>query len=434
MRSLSSAVLARLVTLPVSVLTGLAMVSILVRSVGPEDYGLVNLIIATQILYVFLDLGTGAAVLNGAATWSHSGRLSDLTGPLRKAILVTVSSCSLIFAGSVILSALGWWPTILGREGDSRLAWAMTIVLGLNVASRTLSVVATVLLGMGRQVQFVLLQVLIPLTSLCWIVAGSALNLGIAFFGCAWVVGQLVFGVVAAMAVLKNVSGLSIGSLTGPKRKPSLASDSIWATAVPMSILTAAAAVGTGFDRLMLSHLSSPAALASYAIAAQVMQPLSSLVQAGHQAFWGEVARRRASSDPAVAGMVSRTTAWLIVLGGIGCGAAIVGLRPLTSVIAAGQIEVPWMLAVAFGVAFWAQVAFVGPGGALTTARGLATQARLMSAATVVNLGVSLWLAPRVGAAGPVIGTGVGGIVLLIGGWACWVRMRVPTETTARGG
>src|SRR4051794_28912738 len=72
-RALLVTIVARGATLPISLACALVTVRLLVGSEGVADYGMISLLVTLQALLPFMDLGTGAGVLDAAAHFRATG-------------------------------------------------------------------------------------------------------------------------------------------------------------------------------------------------------------------------------------------------------------------------------------------------------------------------------------------------------------------------
>ena len=130
------------------------------------------------------------------------------------------------------------------------------------------------------------------------------------------------------------------------------------------------------------------------------------ITSAAGVALWPIFARARSSDEPPPSPLVLSAA-----FGGIACAAALVLAlaSPLLAELAAGgRIDLPVGLVVVFALLMVLQAVKYPLGMYMTDAPGLRYQAKMILLMLPVNLGVSLLLAPRYGAVGPVIGSFVG--------------------------
>jgi O-antigen/teichoic acid export membrane protein len=191
--------------------------------------------------------------------------------------------------------------------------------------------------------------------------------------------------------------------------------------AVPMLVIQIVGPLNDQLDRLILSHLSTVEAVATYALAAQLFNTASSLVSSLLPALWAEYAGIRAASGlqavAARAFLYVRKLALLMVL--FGASFSVLSWL-LAGTISAGRIHLPWLLCAVLGATLPLNALQTILGVAMTDPAGLRMQAILMVFTTATNLALSVALAARLGAVGPALATLVVACVqvLVVGGLA----------------
>lgn len=406
-RAVLAATLARVGTLPVSLICSLLSIRLMLEGIGVADYGLVSLLLALQVLLPFLDLGTGAGVLDGAAHQRATGSPEQLRARWRTAVRVTLATSLVVLLVSLAIQVLGAWDEILGVPGDTRVGVAVVVIAAVNLLGRPAQVSFLALQGLGHPIQVVVLQVLVPVTSLGIIALGAFVDGPLWMFGASLAFGQLLAGA-AGLLSLRRRGDLTLAEVIGLGRldvaRPLLDTVSM---AAPMLVITVVMPLGAGLDRIILSHRSTVFELATYAVVAQLLQPISSLTSTAHQSLWGDIARHRHTE--------SLTWGYLRRVGGLVTIAAAVGavgfgvLLPLvTDVVTGGELEASWGLAFFAAAVVLVQVLQVVPGALLTTPQGLRQQAVAIVLGTALNLTLTWVLAASWGAAGAVVGTAAG--------------------------
>ncbi len=211
----------------------------------------------------------------------------------------------------------------------------------------------------------------------------------------------------------------------------------VFDVAWPMLVQMIALPLAMQTDRIVLSHVASVTDLAQYNLASQVFTPVWSVVNSAGAALWPLFARARARADHG-----DQSVSSLAVGFGAGAGAVSIVLAVcspwLASVASGGTIRLPVGLVVAFTVFMALQGVKYPLGMYMTDARGLRYQALMILLLLPVNLGLSVWLAYRWGAAGPVVGSAVS--VFLCQVLANWwyvrreVRRRTASAAVEAGG
>lgn len=407
LRTVRGALGARVATLPISLVCGLLSVRIVIGDLGSADYGLVSLLMGLQLLLPFLDLGTGAAVLNAASSQHAKHGKNELSTVLRQAVRVTVLTSFLAFAAVGAVAVAGWWPRLLGFPGDQRVTWGMLLIFGLNIVARPLVMASTALIGQGRATLIVLLQGSVPAVGLLVVLLAHVTNAPLGVYAASLIIGQIATGVAAAVVLWRSTR-------QEPTTLVSLATPPLRRTAGPMLAILLMAPLGSNLDRLVLSHQSSASQLALYALAVQLFQPVLSVVGVLQQPIWADFAARRASRS-LMSNRHLRSLTVLLSLGGLAVGGLMMMLVPLVSGIVSGQqIVVSWGLASLLALSLAVTVAYVPSSSFLTTDDGLRRQVGIVAVALVANLALTVLLTPRLGATGPVIGTVCGGTIALI--------------------
>jgi O-antigen/teichoic acid export membrane protein len=302
------------------------------------------------------------------------------------------------------LSVLDLLPRLLGVAHVAGVSVAVVGVVLINVVARPAMLALAALQGLGHSVAVVLLQVAVPVVALGVVVVAALLNAPLAVFAASVMLGQLACGIGALVMVSRRYR---LPVLTSFVPGPADTRVSMRSQAGPMLVINLVGPLGVGLDRISLAHLSTPVALASYALVAQLLQPVYSLNATLNQSLWGDFSRKRHE------GLLS----WATVRGplmvvGIGAVTCLVGFAVATPwvahLLADGTITVGHDLGtLAGGVALLLLLGAV-PGALLTTAAGLTFQAKVLVISVAINLALTWALSPSLGAAGPLLGSVVG--------------------------
>ena len=411
--------LARIATLPVSLACGFVTIRVIIDGLGVTNFAVISILVAMQLVMPFLDLGTGAGVLDGGARYRSTHDLADLATPLRTALRVTSATCLAMFAIVSVIALVGGWPVLLGRDDDSRLGAAVMLIFALNLFSRPLVLVSTALVGLGKASLVVALQLLAPLTGLAVVFMAVAVDGGLVVCAAYVVVGQLVCGLLCLVVLVREVPGLAKAMRTAAART---GVDRTRPMAGPMLAITGLAPLATGLDRLVLSHLSDTTSLAAYALAAQIAASGYSLVSAVQQGLWADFARARSAGDPELSQKVA-VAGRALLLAGILSGLVLIAVMPsLAHWVSNGEIDLSIGLVLAVAATFAFQLALAAPGAALTTPRGLVAQARVLAGAVAVNLIITVSTVPALDELAPALGTLVGALIQWAGCSALYGR------------
>ncbi|MER5405503.1 hypothetical protein [Streptomyces sp. NPDC002769] len=394
---------ARVVTLPVSAVTNLALAHTVVGAVGVPGYAQFTLVATLPAVLPLTDLGAGAAITEAVARdTSHDQRLVRGT--------VLSSARNLMCAGAVIavtgvtLALFGTWEALLGEAAQPSSDLTLAVASVLFGCSMPLGLSRSVLLAVNRNDIAFLLQG-----------AGSVLLFALVLLAASLgaPTGAFVSAVFLSQCLVNAAGGVLAGRVLGmPLLRTTLGSvrasawkdrASIAHLALPMTVVTAATAVAYATDRLVLSHTADAAAVAGYSAGAQFFAPASSLLGAAGLPLWAMFARQQRSP-----GAPKRELAWFtgcFAAGGVVVGVGIVLLGPVAGTwMMHGQIRVGTGLMAAFAALLFVQAVACPATMWSMDAAGLRFQAITFSLMATVNLAVSIPLA-RLGAEGPVIGS-----------------------------
>lgn len=369
----------------------------------------VSLILTLIALVPLNSLGVGAAITSSYAAdgpdTEHSRRVT-----LTAVRVLAVSSAASV-AGSLLLTALGLWPRILGASSGPNLycglamaIYAVSFVPGLGTS---------MLLGVHRNHVTVLLQMFFnPLILvLSYVVIGAGLSGDVLMLvpPIALVAVNVLTGLIATRAT--GISWLQILRAVPDRRRHPGAS--IRATSGPALIISLTTPVLMYSDRIVLSHTSSTQAVADYTVALQIFGPLLALIAATSQPLWPVYAQAHSAGGPGPP--LGR------VLAGFGAAAALVGgvlallANPVAGVIGNDQLDLGVLLPVS-GAVFTVVSALASTTAAtLMDPPGLRMMSVCALLALPLNLGLSILLGHHLGAPGPLLATiAVTGVVQLV--------------------
>lgn len=407
MRSIALSAAARLLSFVPAALATFATSRLVISHFGIDAFDGFSLIIALIALIPLNDLGVGAAVTSayaGDGPQSERGYRVTLT-----ATRVLGLSSLVAAAGALAIAAFGAWPTLLGTASGPNgwtaaalVVFAVAFVPGLGPA---------MLLGIHRNhvtVYTQMLQAPLILAGVLvtwWIGAGEGPLLLVP--AAALLVINWGTALLAGRATGISWTRLSHDVLAGRRRAPGA---SVRALAGPVLITSIATPIALQADRLVLSHVSTTAAVANYSVAVQIFAPALALIGAAASPLWPiwESARTSGRRGPSV-GLVLLAFAGGATL----LGAALAGIaNPAAEIIGTGHLHLGVLLPVAGGllvvesaVAWPIAMNMMDPAGARFTAVSSVI-------ALPVNVALSVLLAQRYGAAGPLLATVV--VVLVV--------------------
>lgn len=391
--------------LPTAVATLLTS-RLIIQRFGIHSFDSFALIITLISLVPLNNLGVGAAVTASyAADGPSSERSRRVT--LTAARTLTVSTVGTA-AASMALAAAGLWPTLLGAASGPNL------YCGLAVAIYAVSFLPglgqSMLLGVHRNHVSIIVQTLF--TPLILVGTLAVIELG--------VTGDAVMLVPPAALVVVNVvtswlaaraSGISwlwiLRSLPGRRRHLGAP---IRAMSGPMLLITLATPIALQSDRIVLSHASTTQAVANYSILLQVFGPGLALIAASASPLWPIYAEARARGEH---GPSKRRVLLSFTAAAIAIGAPLALLaNPIGELIGGHRIELGVALPIV-GAATLITAALAHPTAMmLMDPQGVRVVSALTVGALPVNIALSIVLAERLGAPGPLVATIAVGILV----------------------
>jgi O-antigen/teichoic acid export membrane protein len=419
----------RILVLPFSAILGVVCTRLIIQNFGRATYAQYGLLVAIGALLPFADLGMSAAIMNAVGASDHPSRDDHVRKVLITSIRVLLCSASVLLLIDLVITAAGWWPAIMGDSllpdsGPAAAAGVLAIIaitLPVAFGQRVLTGVGKnhvtiALLGLQTPVVLVFLLVIIRLG----VTAGSYLPV------VPYIVA-LVLSIAATVWAARLITPAIGTALRQVPRIRSIRGGKVLDTAWPMLIQMIALPVAMQTDRLVLSHVSTSNNLAEYNLASQMYLPVWQVVTAAGVALWPIFARARARGDrhsqspvPLSAGFAGAAAAVCLFISIISPW--------LANVASNGEIEISRGLLLAFSVFMVCQAAKYPLGMFMTDAPGLRYQAFMIVIMVPINLGISIVLAQRLGAVGPIIGSTIGVFVFQFGANFVYVRRVLAKE------
>lgn len=399
----------RLLVLPVSAILGIFSTRLIIDNFGEAAYAQYGLLIGIGALIPFADLGISAAIMNAVGGSDDPAHDPYVQKILTTCIRILLGSATVLLLISLVISLLGWWPTLLG---EGLVPHSGPIVAALCVAMLAISMPAglgqRVLSGLGKnhvtvamlglQTPFVLLTLYLVLhlhpAAGAYVAIVPYLVTFAILAGCTWYAARKL------NPTLRN-------AIRDTPRLRTVRGGRVFDVAWPMMLQMIALPIAMQTDRLVLSHVSDLNNLAQYNLASQMYTPVWQVVSSAGVALWPIFARARTSKD-------LKATSPLPISMAFGGAAALVCVVIslasgwLSHAASGGHIHLSLSLLISFSVFMVMQAAKYPLGMYMTDARGLRYQAFMIVALMPVNLGLSWVLAIHYGAIGPVIGSAVG--------------------------
>lgn len=405
MAGVGSTAIIKVFVMALSGVLGLITSRLIIQHFGTDAYVQYGLLSTFPTLLPFADLGLAAVVINAVAG-SASPRTDDqVRRTIVTAFRILIVSGGIMVAVSIVITAFGWWPALLGRglmPGGNLAAGLCLIVYGIVVP---MTVGQRILVGLKKtNVQVASQAVVAPLMLL---VIGTFAMLMIpagTYLAVVSYVANSVLSIICLTIAARAISpqiGQAIKAIPRLRSYPGVKAVHL---AWPMLIQTVAMPLTLQTDRLLLSHRGTPLELGQYNLASQLFGLVLQTIAAAGIALWPIYAKARAQ------GRIEsplRPTLWFS-FGALALGLLLAAVSPLlVHFIAGDKIAINGWLLVSF-IAFVALQAAKYPVGMyMTDKAGLTFQVAPILVMIPLNLGLSWWLIGPFGAAGPIMGSAI---------------------------
>lgn len=342
---------------------------------GPSSYAYFAIIISIPALLPFLDLGTGASLVNSIGESSEPRYDSKVHSVFASCIQVSAATAFLTSIVSIILAFFSLWPSILGNAGGVVGAnGAAAACLVVFAATVPLMLCQRILLGIGKQpLQILILGLQFPITLIFlfllyrfddWRDSGVP---AVAYF-----FAQAVLAIAVAVAAFIAMPTLFKRTWAYMFRIDRSVLRNVVVVAGPMLIQMISVPIALQGARIVLSHRESSSTVAEYSVAAQVYLSILGTIAAAGVALWPIYTRKRAIGAVGLAPLMHSLLFAIIALT-VGLTVAVFA-GPVFNVVSGGQITVATSLAIAFSLQVCLQAALYPLGMSLMDARGLRLQ------------------------------------------------------------
>ncbi|MCU1438800.1 MAG: polysaccharide biosynthesis protein [Naasia sp.] len=409
---------------------GILTSRLIISHYGTEAYAQYGLLTALPNLLPFADLGISAVIINTIAGSSDPRNDLKVRRTIVTAWRALLISSAVIASVAILITALGAWPLLLGNgllpESGSITALVCLLVFA---AALPITVGQRILVGMQRNTiqvaaQAIVAPFMILSVGACILLsapAGGFLAI-FSFLGSALV--SLTCLTIGARLIYPQV-GKAMREVPRVKSAPGVP---IMNVAWPMMVQFLALPIAMQTDRLLLSHLTTGEELAQYNLASQLFGIVLQTVSTAGLALWPIYAKARAKGQ--VRSPV-QPTLWFLGLG-LAAGLALAVVSPwLVEFVSDGQLHLDGWLVGGF-VAFVALQAAKYPVGMyMTDERGLKFQVIPILILVPLNLGLSWYLIPIIGAGGPIIGSAISTLLCQLVPNLLYVRRDLARRRTA---
>lgn len=419
---------ARVVTFPLTIVSGLLWLRLVISSQGAAEYAFLAVVVGLQFLLSFLDFGMSANVLESSGRFRVDKDVPALGRALGSAWRTILVGNLLVLLGALVVTAAGGWGPILGFPDRSTSAGlAVVLILAVNAIVRPLTLSSALVAGLGRPVVVTWSQALAGVSSLGLVAVLLWADAPSAFIAATPIAGQLIASSVPFVVSIRTVPGLLKAAGAGMFLSTH-ADHKLRRLAVPLLLIQLIGPLNDQLDRLVLSHLSTVEALATYALGAQLLSSAMSFCTVLTPQLWSEFAGLRATGGPRAA--VGRSLTYvkrlapLAVL--VGCLFS-VACHEAAAWISEGRLHPSWTLCSVLGASLSLSALSLVLGVGLTDPRNIRRQPVVLAFTTGTNLVLTLVLSTPLGALGPALGSLVAALLHLpLLGVVAWWTVRRP--------
>ncbi len=398
---------ARMVSFVPAALATLFASRLIIEHYGIAVFDSFALTLSLILLIPLQDLGMGAAITNAFAERGPRDEHSVRT-VLTATRVLALSGLGLA-AASTLIAAFGLWPRLLGPASGSN------VLVGIAVCIYAVSFLPglgqSMALGVERNHVIVMIQILWnPL-----VLAGAAF-LVLSDSDGRWLV---LVPAVAVLAVNLMTGAYAIRTTSFPwrtvarglLRRRRFPGAKIWAISGPMLMLTLCVPIMLQGDRIVLSHVTTKAAVANYTVVLQIFAPIAALLAASTRPLWPLwlKARSRGERGPDLL----RVMAGFCALTAVVCAVLALIADPIGHLIGGQAIRLGYALPAAAALAMTVQAAALPVAMALRDPQGIRFIGICTVLALPINLGLSIVFARWWGAPGPLVATFLTGLFVL---------------------
>lgn len=409
-----------------NLVAGLVTLPKVIDSLGEDAVG-VHLTIMTFIsLFAFIDLGIGHGLVSTIAEAVSGARYRDIRRTVTTAVVASIGISAVVAAIASFLMVSHDWSVVLGA-GEAveprSVNVSLWIVVVVTLANVPASLASSVRLGLQEST-----------SSNWWLMAAGPMQIIAVYIVASSHPTLPWFALAATVPLFACNVGNSLALYAGSRLwlRPSwgLVSAAALRTLLRRGslfvVLAIAGALAFQMDALVISRVLGPAAVTAYAVPFRLFALLPMLTALMAYPLWPAYAEARSSGDSAwVEHVFRRSIAGALLLNGMGGAALALSIEPVVDLWVGDGLVSPTMLLVAalFGYAvvqgISAPVAMY-----LNGANIVAFQVIAAGTMAVTNVPLSIFLAQRVGVAGPVLATVATQTICILLPFAFFIRAR----------
>lgn len=419
-RSVIKSAGARVIILPINAVLGLLSTRLIIEHFGQGAYLQYGLLVGIASLLPFADLGITAAIMNAVSESEHPATDERVRRVLITSMRILAGAMVVLMVVALLLTVTGAWPGLLGSgllpHSGPIAAGLCLAVYGVNLS---VGFGERILIGLGKNHIAILVLGLQTPVMLIAILFTIALDLPIGDY-----LAVIAYVVLVALgAVMLTRAARLIRPVVGRAARAARhvrteRGGPVFDVGWPLLVQMVALPLALQTDRIVLSHLSTLDELAKYSLASQLFAPVLAVIGSAGAVLWPIFAKARARGTDE--GVTSPNV--LALAFGAAATAICLVLSLASPWLAAGasdgSIELPIGVLVAFSALMIVQAVRYPLGSYLTDAPGLRFQAWMIVGMLPINVVLSLVLAAKFGAIGPLIASVISmSIFQLYGTW-----------------
>lgn len=428
-RVLIRGTLYRIVGTPVVAILGLANTALIAHETGSAVFGLVSLVATITLLVPFADLGIGATVLSAGSRLQDNRDDPGTADVVRRAYRVLFAVAAVMVAVALTVMALDGWTVLVGISSGPSDRWAITVAACLFAFTIPAGLGLRILIGIGRIPAATVIQMSCPAVALVITLALYASGANEIWYAVSALGGLLAGQILGTVLALRS-SGLgwsAFARVSASNTGTRLLAGSGW-----LFVVGAGTAVGLQSGRILLAHLSTPAEVSEYAVMAQIYGVVWSVISTAGLAYWPVFVKRQAAAEETIRMWWRLTAVFAVCAATAGAGMAVLGPWA-ADVLSGGQIGVPAVLALTFGLLMVAQAVHF-PASVLLVIPGEARwQALWTVAMAAIGVGLGGVVAGPFGAVGVVCAAALGVYLAHVVPDLLWVPRLVRRRVAAGG-
>lgn len=396
----------RSISLALGFLLNLCVIRLTIHLGSPRYYSLIVLISTLPSLFPMSDFGLGTTLINKIAA-SQEAELdleSRRTVSATLKALIFSSVCLLIFLQPLLNSGIGMkFLNPIAREFP-QVRSVVVIIFWLFLFGSPLSIGYRLLVAKGKNELVVLFGIVNLLASSTFIAISAFLKIPIIYFALYLSIGSLFSAFISFIVGMRkcNIKVIEILKLK-TKIKDYL---EVLSQALPMLIIAIGLNLGLQLDKYILNSVSSSAELAQYILGFQIYLPVWSILTTVAVALWPNFRFLDRNNQMDLKEIYLRIK-WFS-LGGVLTGLGFVILSPVVAdIFTDGSITLGLNLRLYFWLLIIIQSFQLPVGYYLMGRKDLLFQAAMVSIMALANVLLTIDLAARLGAIGPLIASAI---------------------------